>query len=105
MPLHVCPACGTPTPARYCPAHQPRDSRPTARARGYTTRWEHTRRAYLHAHPYCECGCGAPATDVHHLDGQGPSGPRGHDPTNLQALAHACHSRLTAQHQPGGWAA
>lgn len=43
------------------------------------------------------------ATEVHHRDGLGPLGSRGHDFDNLQALTHACHSRITAINQPGGW--
>lgn len=72
--------------------------RPNARQRGYDKTWERTRASYLAAHPYCECGCGKRSTDVDHIDGLGPNGPLGHDPSNLQALAHGCHSRLTAQH-------
>lgn len=85
--------------------------RGSARQRGYDRAWERTRAAYLAAHPLCECeDCqtlpvsGRPAaTDVDHIDGLGPKGPRGHDPTNLRALTHAHHSRRTARDQPGGW--
>lgn len=85
--------------------------RGTARQRGYDRAWEQTRAAYLAAHPFCECDdCEAlpkatrpAATDVDHIDGLGPKGPRGHDPTNLRALTHAHHSRRTARDQPGGW--
>lgn len=83
------------------------DSRPTAAARGYNAKWNRTRRRYLRAHPLCECddpSCNLPATEVHHRDGLGPLGPRGHDPTNLRALTHNCHAKLTAREQPGGWA-
>jgi 5-methylcytosine-specific restriction protein A len=76
--------------------------RPGARARGYDARWEATRAAYLAEHPDC-AQCGAPTTDVDHLDGQGPLGPAGHDPLNLRALCHSCHSARTARDQPGGW--
>ena len=72
--------------------------RPTAHQRGYDKTWQRTRASYLAAHPWCECGCGERSTDVDHIDGLGPNGPRGHDPTNLQALSHACHSRKTAAH-------
>lgn len=51
--------------------------------------------------PFCKCG--AKATDVHHLDGKGPKGPRGHDHNNLESLCGECHKRLTAELQPGGW--
>lgn len=79
--------------------------RPGPRDRGYDTRWERTQAAYLAAHPYCEDeeGCIEPATDVHHLDGLGPLGPRGHDWDNLQSLCHPHHSKRTARDQPGGW--
>lgn len=77
--------------------------RPSARARGYDSRWERKRRSYLRTHPLCECGCGRPADDVHHLDGLGPTGPRGFEDSNLQALFHDCHSRITAREQPGGF--
>lgn len=78
--------------------------RPTALERGYDTAWRATSRAYLRRHPTCEeAGCTAAATDVHHLDGQGPLGPRGHDHSNLQALCHSHHSQRTARDQPGGW--
>lgn len=36
------------------------------------------------------------ATEVDHIDGLGPLGPRGFDPDNLQAMSHRHHSRKTA---------
>lgn len=83
--------------------------RGTATQRGYGPAWRSTRRAYLRAHPACECprhqampAWRRPAaTDVHHLDGLGPHGPRGYDWGNLQALTHACHSSITAREH--GW--
>jgi 5-methylcytosine-specific restriction protein A len=80
--------------------------RPGARARGYDARWQSTRDAYLAAHPTCECDdpqCHEAATEVHHRDGLGPSGPHGHDWANLRAMTQTCHARVTAQEQPGGW--
>lgn len=85
--------------------------RESARDRGYDRRWERTRRAYLRAHPLCECehcltlpdDMRPAATDIDHIDGLGPSGPRGHDRTNLRAMSHSHHSRRTAQDQPAGW--
>ena len=85
--------------------------RGTSAQRGYDARWQRTRTHYLRDHPTCECDdClplppaqRPPADDVHHRDGLGPNGPRGHDPTNLQAMAHVHHSRRTARDQPGGW--
>lgn len=76
--------------------------RPTAAQRGYDTRWQRTRRRFIRTHPTCEWpdGCTSPAEDVHHLDGQGPHGPQGHDPANLQALCHSHHSTVTNQSRP-----
>jgi 5-methylcytosine-specific restriction protein A len=37
------------------------------------------------------------ATEVDHVDGLGPLGPRGHDWANLQALTKAHHSRKTGR--------
>lgn len=86
-------------------------NRPSAYERGYDDRWRTFAIAFLATHPYCECDdhIGLPdwqrpyAQDVDHIDGQGPTGPRGYDPTNLRPLAHRCHSRRTAADQPGGW--
>jgi len=73
--------------------------------------WQRTRRAYLRENPYCECAeCASLsmllrplATEVNHIDGLGPLGPRGHDWSNLQAMTKAHHSKITAREQPGGW--
>lgn len=70
-------------------------SRPTAAARGYDARWQATRAEHIRLEPKCR-RCDAPATDVDHIDGLGPNGPRGHDHANLQSLCHACHSSRTA---------
>ena len=101
--LRVCaePGCPLAAPAGgYCPEHRAGHAarrarrRPPSSARGYDAAWRRTRAAILRARPACE-RCGAPATDVHHVDGQGPRGPRGHDPANLEALCAPCHSRET----------
>ncbi|MDA2805716.1 HNH endonuclease signature motif containing protein [Nocardiopsis suaedae] len=113
--LQTCPTPGCPnlTPGGRCGGCQQTARRErTPRTRAYATpQWRRTRRAYLEAHPYCECDEHAAqpalvrplAEHVHHRDGLGPSGPRGHDWDNLQALTRACHSRITAVEQPGGW--
>lgn len=77
----------------------------------YGAAWQHTRKAYLRANPYCECDecmqlsslLRPLATEVNHVDGLGPLGPRGHDWSNLQAMTKSHHSRITAREQPGGW--
>lgn len=71
---------------------------------GYDARWRRTRARYLREHPHCEHpDCRELANEVHHRDGRGPNGPRGHDAANLQALCKPHHSRITAREQPGGW--
>lgn len=96
--FRVCTVPGCPTLATYrgrCDDHRPQ--RGSMRAKGYDSRWEKTRAAFLKAMPYCnECGL-KERLNVHHIDGRGPSGPRGHDPFNLETLCHSCHSRRTRQ--------
>lgn len=83
-----------------CPEHEVQ--RASAHARGYDARWRRTRARKLKATPICEWpDCTAPATDVHHVDGLGPNGPRGHDMTNLQSLCHAHHSAETVAEDGG----
>ncbi len=105
------PGCPSLTEKTYCSDHyrsRRRASdrkRPNAAARGYDAVWRLTRRSYLCIHPICEDenGCIEPATDVDHIDGQGPLGPHGHDYTNLRAYCHSHHSQRTARDQKGGW--
>lgn len=105
MPQYACRACGAPSSTKFCPEHtaaraiklqEKERERGSAWARGYNTKWTKTRAAFLRKHPYCEV-CGIPATDVHHIDGKGPKGKRGHDHRNLQALCHSHHSQITAR--------
>lgn len=107
------PGCPTLTYDSRCEKHQRqarRESdakRGSARERGYDVQWQKFRAAFLRDHPMCEdpSGCLDSSTDVDHIDGLGPDGPRGFDPTNCRALCHRHHSRRTAKDQPGGWAA
>lgn len=114
MSIKTCaePGCPDLTTAIYCDQHrkdkraQADSRRLTSTQRGYNARWRQTRRAFLRAHPICQCddqACRRIATIVHHRDGKGPTGPQGHNPSNLQALAKQCHDQLTATQQPGGW--
>ena len=109
--LSVCSRPGCPnlsTGGRCRECRRDADARrPTAHQRGYDHRWVRTRAIFLADHPVCEdpAGCTDLATDVHHVDGKGPLGPRGHDPANLRALCHRHHSQRTALEQPGGWRA
>jgi len=105
----VCPIPGCanlvpPGRARYCPPHERARQarvdaqRPTSAQRGYDGEWQRIRAVYLGEHPYC-AECGAPATDVHHITPLRRGGT--HDETNLKALCHACHSRVTARRDGG----
>lgn len=106
--MRVCsrPGCPRLTTSGRCPEcrSDAEAARGTAAQRGYDSRWRRTREAYLEQHPFCErTGCLVPATDVNHVDGLGPHGPRGHDWSNLESLCHPHHSQHTAREQPGGW--
>jgi hypothetical protein len=61
--------------------------------------WPVIRAAQLAAFPLCY-ECGAPATDVHHVDGRGA----GDGPGNLQSLCGRCHRRVTAKEGGHSWA-
>lgn len=111
--------CSTPgCPALVFPSGRCDDCKAKASAlrsprknRGRNTRWQRESKRYLQAHPYCECDECADvpmplrpaATEVDHVDGLGPLGPRGYDWDNLRAMTKSHHSRETARAQPGGW--
>jgi len=84
--------------------------RPKGHGRVYDAQWARFAKRYLRNHPLCECDKCADlpdwrrpeATDVDHIDGLGPRGPRGYDENNLMAMSHACHSSKTAR-QDGGF--
>ena len=91
----VCSVCG---PLKRHAQQQHDDQRGTAAQRGYDGRWQRRRLMFSYAHPLCvECQRDSrvtPATDVHHVRPVREGGTD--EDSNLQALCHACHSRLTA---------
>ena len=111
--ISVCAEHGCPelTDERFCEKHtkdyfrEHESRRASAYSKGYDAQWRKLRIEFLRAYPVCqdEMGCVAKATDVDHIDGLGPNGPRGHDWTNLRALCHSHHSKRTAKDQPGGF--
>lgn len=105
MILKACTVCGRLSDSHRCPTHIQKDRRPSAHKRGYTQQWQRFSTSFLRDHPWCEHpdGCNQQSAQTHHLDGQGPTGPRGYDPTNCQALCHHHHSQLTSALQPGGF--
>lgn len=59
-------------------------------------RWRRLSTRVLRERITCEDGdCNALATEVHHIDGLGPAGPRGYDRDNLLALCNRHHSAIT----------
>jgi 5-methylcytosine-specific restriction enzyme A len=92
----VCSVCG---PLRAAVQRQHDEQRGSAAQRGYGARWQRLRGMVLRGSPLCaECarqGIVTPATDVHHLVKRRDGGPDAEG--NLEALCHACHSRITAQ--------
>jgi 5-methylcytosine-specific restriction endonuclease McrA len=63
--------------------------------RGYgQVRWQRARAGALsRARHRCQTCGSTTALRVHHLDGQGMTGPRATDPTNLRVLCARCHAR------------
>lgn len=100
----LCAEAGCPRPATYrgrCASHNRLNDK-TIKRRGRhvyaTKRWRALRARKLERNPICErCG-NYLATDVHHLHGI-TDDP--YDPANLEALCHACHSRITRADQVG----
>lgn len=76
--------------------------------RGYTTTGHHNfRAAVLARDPICKlCGI-AWATEADHYPLSRrelvAAGADTDDPKHGRGLCHTCHSKETAQHQPGGW--
>lgn len=94
----ACTACG---PVVRVDNHDKR--RPNAAARGYDARWRRLRLMFLRAHPLCEMceadGRVVAAVDVHHKLALRDGGT--HEASNLQALCHSCHSRITNAERQG----
>ncbi len=76
-----CPACAAAVDKR----------RPIARARGYTSKWDTARAAYLAAHPSC-VRCGVKATVVDHVVPHRGDTRLFWDKGNWQSLCTNCHS-------------
>jgi 5-methylcytosine-specific restriction protein A len=71
--------------------------------------WRATRDDYVKLHPTCERCKVKPTHQIHHLDGLGPTGPKGLDPSNLLAVCRSCHALIHDETRPrdegGHWAA
>jgi 5-methylcytosine-specific restriction endonuclease McrA len=101
-----CPIC-TPARKREADAH-----RPSARARGYDSKWDVERAAYLKAHPSCTrqhkdgSTCGAPSTVVHHIIPHRGNQKLFWSRSNWAARCKPCHDRFDQSNEkappPGG---
>jgi 5-methylcytosine-specific restriction endonuclease McrA len=87
-------------------AHAVEKARPSARDRGYDSKWEQARASYLRENKWCVARiggrqCGRPAVVVDHIE------PHRGDMTlfwkrsNWQAHCASCHSSKTASHDGG----
>ncbi|MBP7336877.1 HNH endonuclease [Niveispirillum sp.] len=105
------PGCGALVHSRYCAAHQRAERaasdarRPSARERGYGSKWERARAEFLACNPWCvrckEAGRQVQASHVDHITPH-----RGDDRlfwsrSNWQALCRPCHSSKTAAEDGG----
>lgn len=99
---HLCGGCGKLVPGGTrcaCQAQRDRErkarhdqNRPSARARGYDSRWDKARASFLLQHPTCAC-CPSPATTVDHIKPHRGDMALFWDRTNWQPLCTTCHSR------------
>lgn len=108
---HECyyPGCHVLTRDRYCDKHKrPEDKRrPSAAKRGYGSKWDKARKAFLAAHPTCQCAecvaSGHPlqADVVDHIIPHRGNSKLFWDTRNWQAMNHVCHNRKTARENGG----
>jgi 5-methylcytosine-specific restriction protein A len=106
MPFRECTVCHELVDQRSYRHHRAAHTdaaRPSARARGYDTAWQHTRADHLELEPWCrfhrERGEYVPATEVDHVIARRRGGTDDH--ANLRSLCKPCHSRRTALEQSG----
>jgi 5-methylcytosine-specific restriction enzyme A len=82
------------------------DSRPTARQRGYSWRWEKVRKFYLLAHPLCvmcsQEGRITAASVVDHIKPHKGDQQLFWDPSNWQALCKPHHDSHKQRQERGG---
>lgn len=115
-PLRPCnePGCSTLTGKGRCPAHakavlrQYERDRGSPTERGYGYRWQQTSKAFLRAHPLCQCeDCDEGrkrvtlATVVDHIKPHRGDMVLFWDPRNWQAMAKTCHDKKTATEDGG----
>jgi len=98
VPLIQCLDCGklerNPVRGRCHDCHRKRRV-----ASGYDSQeWGRCAKAFLTAHPFCDCG--APAKVAHHkFQGMRPTSRGGLDWRNLEAKCHTCHNRIAQSYR------
>lgn len=100
MPMRAPRVCGCGyriVSGERCPCERRRKAeadarRPTARERGYDSKWDTERAAYLKAHPKC-VRCPAPATVVDHIVPHKGDRKLFWSRSNWQPLCRTCHGR------------
>ena len=93
-------------PGALCPCQVQRTraserGRPTARERGYTSKWDRESKAFL-AQPenrLCACGCGRPATVVDHRKAHKGDLKLFWSRSNWQPMAKGCNSRKAVREE------
>ena len=109
-----CTVCGRLSDSSRCEDHRRAPQRALdrerggANARGYTYRWQKESKAFLRAHPLCECDeCQAgklrvmAATVVDHRKPHRGDPVLFWDQSNWQAMAKDCHDKKTATEDGG----
>jgi 5-methylcytosine-specific restriction endonuclease McrA len=76
-------------------------TRPSARRRGYTTKWDQARAAFLRAHRCCAF-CGKPATVVDHVIPHRGDMRAFWDKANWSPLCSSCHDSAKRREEQGG---
>ncbi len=104
-PLSPClqPGCPELTANRYCDRHRREydQRRGGSSARGYGAAWRRLRLVILHRDPVCRACGREPANEVDHIVSKTNGGTD--DPSNLQGLCKACHSRKTVLEDTPSW--
>lgn len=105
MPMaapRICPCGHKIASSARCPCQVRRDrerkaradkNRAPARERGYTSKWQREREAYLKAHPACaRPGCNATATVLDHIQPHRGDFKLFWRRSNWQGLCRSCHA-------------
>jgi 5-methylcytosine-specific restriction enzyme A len=99
------PGCGALVHGGRCDKHKPKDTRPTAARRGYGSRWQKARAAFLGINPLCthcaEQGRTVEASVVDHIEPHRGDAKLFWDSHNWQSLCKRCHDGWKARIERG----